>query len=108
MGDKMLKISENNVFQYLKWRGDLSFEQDKFNEVDAFILTQLIYYDYNDIVKNEKVLLKNALKLYYEINNNRKIKPPTEYSVGGFLCFVILFHNYFHCCKRCTLLPLIS
>lgn len=74
MGDKMLKIAENNVFQYLKWRGDLSFEQDKFNEVDAFILTQLIYYDYNDIVKNEKVLLKNALKLYYEINNNRKIK----------------------------------
>lgn len=74
MGDKMFKMAENSVFQYLKWRGDLSFEQDKFNEIDAFILSQLVYYDYNGLISSEKVLLKNALKQYYEINNNRKIK----------------------------------
>lgn len=74
MGDKMTKIAENSVFQYLRWRGDLLFEQDKFNEVDAFILSQLIYYDYHEIVNDEQILLKDALKKYYEINNHRKIK----------------------------------
>ena len=74
MGDKMTKIAENSVFQYLRWRGDLLFEQDKFNEIDAFILSQLIYYDYHEIVNDEQILLKDALKKYYEINNHRKIK----------------------------------
>ncbi|MBE6131315.1 MAG: DUF2974 domain-containing protein [Erysipelotrichaceae bacterium] len=74
MGDKMFKIAENNLFQYLKWRGDLSFEQDKFNEIDSFILSQVVYYDYNGLINKEKVLLKTVLKQYYEINNNRKIK----------------------------------
>lgn len=74
MGDKMAKIAENSVFQYLRWRGDLLFEQDKFNEIDAFILSQLIYYDYHEIVNDEKILLKDVLKSYYEINNHRKIK----------------------------------
>lgn len=74
MGDKVFKLAENNLFQYLKWRGDLSFEQDKFNEVDSFILSQLVYYDYHGIVGFEPILLKEALKRFYEINNNRKIK----------------------------------
>lgn len=72
MKDKIFKIANDSIFQYLKWRGDLSFEQDKFNEVDAFIFTQLIYYNFTDIVNDEKVLLKEALKNFYEINNNRK------------------------------------
>ncbi len=74
MGEKGYKIAENNIYQYLKWRGDLSFEQDKFNEVDSFIFTQLIYYNYQDIVVSEQVLLKDALKKYYEINSSRKFK----------------------------------
>ena len=54
----MTKIAENSVFQYLRWRGDLLFEQDKFNEVDAFILSQLIYYDYHEIVYDWVEFLK--------------------------------------------------
>ena len=50
MGDTMTNKTESGVYQYLKWRGDLSFEQDKFNEVDAFILTQIAYYDFNFII----------------------------------------------------------
>lgn len=72
MKDKIFKIADDNIFLYLKWRGDLSFEQDKFNEIDAFIFTQLIYYNFTDIVKDEKILLKEALKKFYEINNSRK------------------------------------
>ena len=70
----MNKGSENYIFQYLRWRGDLSFEQDRFNEVDAFIFSQLTYYDYSGIVGVEKIKLKTALKIYYERNHSRGFK----------------------------------
>ena len=35
-----------NVFDYLKWRGDLSFSQDPPNEVDALILSLISYYEF--------------------------------------------------------------
>ena len=37
MGEK------NNIFSYLKWRGDLSFEIDPFNEVDSLIFSVIAY-----------------------------------------------------------------
>ena len=39
-----------NVFEYLKWRGDLSFDQDGFNEIDAGILADLTYVDFTDVI----------------------------------------------------------
>ncbi len=38
-------------FDYLHWRGDLSFKADKFNEVDASILAMLSYINYDEISK---------------------------------------------------------
>ena len=45
-----------NIEDYIKWRGDLSFLQDSFNEVDGLILTQLAYLELDGIVPawNEK------------------------------------------------------
>lgn len=68
MGDKMNKNTQNFIYQYLKWRGDLTFEQDAFNEIDAFIFTQLSYYDFSGLVYNDKVELKTVLKKFYEHN----------------------------------------
>ena len=42
-----------NLFDYLKWRGDLSFERDSFNEVDNLLLSQLIYLPLENIVSKE-------------------------------------------------------
>ena len=56
---------ENTIFAYLKWRGDLSFEIDKFNKIDALILSRLVYIPFDNIIKNEMVLekvLKKFLK----------------------------------------------
>ena len=39
-----------NVFDYLKWRGDLSFHKDGFNEVDNLVFASLAYIDYEGIV----------------------------------------------------------
>jgi hypothetical protein len=39
-----------NIFDYLTWRGDLSFEQAPFNTVDNLILSQLSYLPFDGIV----------------------------------------------------------
>lgn len=42
---------KNTIFDYLKWRGDLSFEIDKFNKIDALILSRLVYIPFDNIIK---------------------------------------------------------
>jgi hypothetical protein len=41
-----------NVFDYLNWRGDLSFLRDGFNEVDNLIFASLSYIDFENVVPN--------------------------------------------------------
>ena len=31
----------SNIIDYVDWRGDLTFEQDSFNQVDAVVFSQL-------------------------------------------------------------------
>ena len=37
------------IYDYLDWRGDLSFTTEPFNEVDNTILSLLAYVHYDDI-----------------------------------------------------------
>ena len=39
-----------DLFDYLEWRGDLTFDQAPFCKVDAVILAQIIYIDYKGLV----------------------------------------------------------
>lgn len=41
---------EDNFLTYLKWRGDLSIKEHPFNEVDALILSELVYIHFENIV----------------------------------------------------------
>ena len=42
-----------NILDYLDWRGDLSFEQSPFNEVDGLILAQLSYVFFDGILTED-------------------------------------------------------
>ncbi len=42
-----------NIFDYLSWRGDLTFGNAPFNEVDNLILSMLSFIEYRDIVPSE-------------------------------------------------------
>ncbi len=42
----MEKQARQTVMEYLRWRGDLSFDADPFNEVDQLILCTLAYLSY--------------------------------------------------------------
>lgn len=44
-----------DIFDYISWRGDLTFEQDGFNELDALVLSRLSYLLYNQIICQAKI-----------------------------------------------------
>lgn len=41
---------EDNFLTYLKWRGDLMIKDHPFNEIDALILSELVYIHFENIV----------------------------------------------------------
>ncbi len=57
-----------NIADYLDWRGDLSFRQDEFNEVDNLILSVICYNDFGGIVpapgEEGYIFLKDAAKRF--------------------------------------------
>lgn len=63
----------SNIIDYIKWRGDLSFNQSEFNEIDNLILARFSYFCLDGAIKeNEKITIKQA----YE--NTEKIGIPEQ------------------------------
>lgn len=66
-----------NILDYLDWRGDLSFDQAPFNEVDNLLLSQLVYVDLKGIVpgpdSNEKVRVAEASRIFFATHDEKKI-----------------------------------
>ena len=60
------------LFDYIKWRGDLSFEQSPINEIDALIFCELSYIFYDGIVPEDTadgyVTLRDAAETFFERN----------------------------------------
>ncbi|MBQ3795535.1 MAG: DUF2974 domain-containing protein [Butyrivibrio sp.] len=58
-----------NVVNYIKWRGDLSFDDSPFNEVDNLALSLLIYNDFDGIVpekgETSSISVKDASEWYF-------------------------------------------
>lgn len=58
----------SNIFDYLKWRGDLSFSQDPPNEVDALIFSGLSYIRFGreaEQFPEKPVFLKDAAESFF-------------------------------------------
>lgn len=62
----------NNSLDYVKWRGDLSFEFSPVNEVDIFLFSQLSTPDYSGIVPQggESIALAEAGPKFFEIHGD--------------------------------------
>lgn len=50
-----------NIIDYLKKYGNVSFKDEKFNELDAAIFARLSYIDFSDFIKARKYFSKKAL-----------------------------------------------
>lgn len=64
------------MFDYLQWRGDLTFTQDPVNEVDALIFSTLAYVHYGPIVSQNPlrpILLKDAAKDFFELESHEEM-----------------------------------
>ena len=59
-----------NVLDYIKWRGDLSFKNDPFNEIDALIFARFAYMDLADIKDNTTI--QSAYDIYLSNIDMRK------------------------------------
>lgn len=51
-----------DIINYIEWRGDLTFEQDGFNAIDALILEQISYINFDDLLGNEDFTSNKTLK----------------------------------------------
>lgn len=75
-----------NIFDYLKWRSDIPFSVDPFNEVDNLVLSELIYASFDGILGNSLrgLSLKTADRKYFDVHsrdeaeksNNHIVKAP--------------------------------
>lgn len=57
-----------NILDYIKWRGDLTFNQAPFNEIDNLILSRVSYLPFDDVIKKN-----NGMKLIEAYEIIRKI-----------------------------------
>jgi len=68
-----------NIFDYLEWRGDLSFESDGFNEVDNLILSILAYVEYEGLVPREIDGCRTTLSRVAEYYQTHRFGSPAFY-----------------------------
>ena len=66
-----------NILDYLDWRGDLTFDQSPFNEVDNLLLSQLVYVELEGIVPSpesgEKIRVADAASIFFATHDEQKI-----------------------------------
>ena len=63
-----------NLFDYLKWRGDIDFCASSLNEIDALILSEISYLDFADLVPEEGIALEDLAKSFFS-DARRVLKP---------------------------------
>lgn len=65
-----------NIIDYIKWRGDISFEMDPFNAVDSLILSEISYAPFEYVIEeNDKgtSLAQLSKKFFQKIDDNFKV-----------------------------------
>ena len=67
---------DNNMQDYLYWRGDIPFSTDPFNEVDNLILAQASYVDFDGIVPesgDDKIPIREVYNQYWLMHTKEEI-----------------------------------
>lgn len=64
-----------NIVDYVKWRGDITFEEKGFNEVDGLIFSELAYLTLDGIVSESFAAPVSLRDIYPEYMNADKKRP---------------------------------
>lgn len=57
----------SNILDYIYWRGDITFEQSPFNEVDGLILSQISYCNFDNLIDSDFTKKGITLSDLYEL-----------------------------------------
>ncbi len=67
-----------DIEEYLIWRGDLTFKQDSFNDVDNALLSALAYVDMHGIVpesdSRKSIALAEACRLFFAEHSEKELE----------------------------------
>lgn len=61
-----------NLIDYVKWRGDIPFFVDKFNDIDALLLSQITYLNFDNLIEEnfqKKITLKKLCEIFLKEKN---------------------------------------
>ncbi|MBR4261278.1 MAG: DUF2974 domain-containing protein [Clostridia bacterium] len=59
----------SNIIDYIQWRGDLSFNQAPFNEIDNLILSRISYFPFDGLIDDkETITLKEAYTRFQKLD----------------------------------------
>ena len=67
---------KTDVFDYLDWRGEFSFQQSTFNEIDALILSIFAYLDFSCTVGEDAFSFAEAVELICALPDELKYDGP--------------------------------
>lgn len=63
-----------NIFDYVSWRGDLSFDEKELNVVDSLVFSILSYENFSDILKpNERMTLEEVSRRFFEKHKEEEL-----------------------------------
>ena len=66
----------SNLLDYIAWRGDLTFEQDPFNSIDALILSCLSYVNFEKVVPSKsqgKITIEKASEKFFSLHSEEEL-----------------------------------
>lgn len=95
-----------NIIDYLEWRGDVPFDIDPFNEVDALILSELVYVPFDGIVPGpglkEKIQIEDLCKKFFEKHSKEELMARTAFTkLAPFLMHGLINSKRFGSTKLC-------
>lgn len=75
-----------NIVDYIKWRGDIPFKVDPFNEVDNVCLSQMIYTIFDDcITPYETITIEELADRFFKKNDEKKLAKSKSFIAFAYL-----------------------
>ena len=64
-----------NIHDYLAWRGDVPFSASPFNEVDALVLSEMVYSDFSGIIREgeTRVPITQARQRFWKLHTKEEL-----------------------------------
>ncbi|MCR5785197.1 MAG: DUF2974 domain-containing protein [Eubacterium sp.] len=66
-----------NIEEYIKWRGDITFRERPFNEVDNLIFSEIAYVDLDDVIpqrgSKDAMSMEEAAEIYFSKHTDEEL-----------------------------------